>query len=151
MNEGHLLGCHGSNHILFTHLNQADIDRQIELFLNLTDRIVPGYQIRYLRFPYGARDTVVRRIVAAWGLQSVGWSLESGGLDAKTAQRVISKASNGAIVLSHLLHKYDIIQAVDIVRGITANGFSLETVEQGIAPEQRRNAATRAKEPALCL
>lgn len=140
--EGHLLGCHGFNHILFTHLNQTDTDRQIELFLNLVELIVPGYQVKYLRFPYGARDAVVRRIVAAWGLQSVVWNLESGGLDAKTAQRVIGGASNGAIVLSHLLRKYDIIQAVDIVRGLTASGFTLETVELGIAPEQRRNTAT---------
>lgn len=68
-------------------------------------------------------------------MQTVIWSLESGGLDAETQERVINnRINNGAIVLSHSTRWYDINQAENIVAGLLALGYKLESLDTGLDP-----------------
>ena len=133
VDEGHLLGCHGYTHLDLQVLNDDQVNRQFERMFEATHEVVPGYRLRFIRFPYGngQNDPRLLKIAASWGLQHVYWTTGSGGLDRNTHDTVLRNASNGAIVLSHMYRMYDIEQAEDIIVSLLDKGFSIETVETG--------------------
>ena len=137
VDEGHLLACHGYAHQDFLHLTDDQINRRIEKSFQAVDEVVPGYRMRFIRFPYGSGvgSERILRVVAQWGLQHIFWSTGSNGTIPGTHDTVMRNAENGAIVLSHMCRYYDVIQAAQIVESLVSTGFSLETVETGRAPE----------------
>lgn len=136
--NGHELGCHGSQHVYFTEMNDDEINQDLELFMLTASQIIPGYEFRYFRFPYGFRDERTRRIIAEWGMQSVYWSRLSGGDEVNnTISAVTTIPFNGMIVLSHLHRQGDIGGASEIVKRLSERGFSLETVDTGKDPNFR--------------
>jgi peptidoglycan/xylan/chitin deacetylase (PgdA/CDA1 family) len=135
--HGHLLGCHSYNHTAFTGMTKDAINQDIDKFLKLADQVLPGYRIRYFRFPYGDRNQDVRDIVAQWGMQSVMWDVESGGLTDSTYSAVVDHVSNGSLVLSHSSRYYDAKQAGQIVQELLKRGYSIETVATGMAPQDQ--------------
>lgn len=134
--EGHLLACHGYEHINLQKLNNDQINRQIEGCFEAAQEIVPGYQLRFIRFPFGSgtNDTRLLKLTATWGLQHVFWSMGSGGLNSDTYDTVMRNVRNGAIVLSHMFREYDVSQAERIVASLLDIGYSLETLETGRKP-----------------
>jgi peptidoglycan-N-acetylmuramic acid deacetylase len=137
--EGHLLGCHGWGHDDFLKLTDDEVNRRIENCFNAANDIVPGYRLRFIRFPFGSGVGSPRllKIAASWGLQHVYWSMGSGGLDKNTYDTVMRNVRNGAIVLSHMFRKYDIEQAEQIVESLLVKGYALETLETGRKPEDK--------------
>jgi peptidoglycan/xylan/chitin deacetylase (PgdA/CDA1 family) len=135
--DGHLLCCHGWEHIYLLNLNKDQVNRQLENCFKAVDEIVPGYRLRFIRFPYGAGvgNDWLLNIAASWGLQHVHWTMGSGGLEKNTHDNVLRNVSNGAIVLSHMFRKYDIEQAEDIIVSLLEKGYSIETLETGRKPE----------------
>jgi peptidoglycan/xylan/chitin deacetylase (PgdA/CDA1 family) len=130
--EGHVFGCHGLEHVPHTSLRSDELRSQLRQWLEMVDEIVPGYQVRFFRFPYGDRNDRVRRVIAEFGFQNVHWNVESGGLDEDTFERVVGKVSNGSIVLSHMCRFYDVDQAERILEYLTEEGYGIESVERGI-------------------
>jgi len=137
IDEGHDLGCHGWIHNPFTSLSDESIHDQFSKFFAKVNDIVPGYQVKYFRAPYGDRDLRVRKLAAAWGMQHILWSLESGGLDKNTVHNVVDRAQNGSIVLSHASRRYDVTEADVIVKELIRKGFSLETISSGMDPADK--------------
>ena len=135
--EGHLLGCHGWAHNDFLKLTNDQVNRRIEKCFKAVHEIVPGYRLRFIRFPYGSGVGSQRllRIAASWGLQHVYWTMGSGGLEKNTHDTVMRNVRNGAIVLSHMFRKYDVEQAEDIIVSLLEKGYTLETVETGRKPK----------------
>lgn len=134
--EGHLLGCHGYAHNDFLRLSDDQINRRLEKSFQTVDEIVPGYRMRFIRFPYGSGvgSERILRVAAMWGLQHIYWSTGSHGNTRETHDIVVRNAQNGAIVLSHMYRQFDVEQAPEIVSSLVEAGFSLETVETGRAP-----------------
>ena len=135
--EGHTLGCHGYNHIDLLGLSDSQINRQIENSFKAIDEVVPGYQMHFIRFPYGSGmgDTRLLSIAASWGLQHVYWTMGSGGLDTKTYDNVMQNIQNGSIILSHMFRPYDVLYAEKIICSLVESGYSLEAVDTGRKPE----------------
>ena len=135
VNEGHLLGCHGYAHNDFMRLNDDQINRRIEKSFKAVEEVVPGYRMRFIRFPYGSGvgSERILRVVAQWGLQHIYWSCGSNGTIPDTLDTVMRNVGNGAIVLSHMYRYYDVTQAQQIVESLVAAGYTLETVETGRA------------------
>lgn len=135
--EGHLLGCHSYEHINLLNLNDDQVHRQFKRCFEAAQEVVPGYRLRFIRFPFGEGNNNQRllKIAASWGLQHVYWTMGSGGLDKHTHDNVMRNASNGAIFLSHMFRRYDIEQAEDIIVSLLDRGYTLETVETGRKPE----------------
>jgi peptidoglycan-N-acetylmuramic acid deacetylase len=131
--EGHLLCCHGWGHDNFIKLTDDEVNIRIEKCFSAVNDIVPGYRLRFIRFPFGSGVGSPRllKIAATWGLQHVYWSMGSGGLDKYTYDTVMRNVRNGAIVLSHMFRKYDIEQAEKIIISLLEKGYNLETVETG--------------------
>jgi peptidoglycan/xylan/chitin deacetylase (PgdA/CDA1 family) len=137
VNEGHLLGCHGYAHNDFMRLSDDQINRRIEKSFKAVEEVVPGYRMRFIRFPYGSGvgSERILRVVAQWGLQHIYWSCGSNGTIPDTHDTVMRNVKNGAIVLSHMYRYYDVTQAQQIVTSLVEAGYTLETVETGRAPE----------------
>jgi peptidoglycan/xylan/chitin deacetylase (PgdA/CDA1 family) len=130
--EGHVFGSHGLVHEPHTAMRSDEIRDQIREWLRLVENIIPGYEVRFFRFPYGDRNERVRRVIAEFGLQSVHWNVESGGLDQDTFRKVVENVFNGSIVLSHMTRYYDVYEAERILKQLRDHGYSLETVEVGM-------------------
>jgi len=135
VSEGHVLGCHGYHHDPFTSLSTEKMNEQLSKFIEVVDQVVPGYRVRFFRPPYGDRNQSVREEAAKLGMQTVMWSLSSGGQDIGTYQRVVNGAKRGAIVLSHSTRHYDVNQASKIVTGLVDLGYSLENMDTGLDPK----------------
>jgi peptidoglycan/xylan/chitin deacetylase (PgdA/CDA1 family) len=135
--EGHLLGCHGWVHDDFMNLTNSEVHRRIEKCFEAVHEIVPGYRMRFIRFPFGSGTGSKRllKIAASWGLQHVYWTTGSGGLEKNTHDTVVRNVRNGSIVVSHMFRKYDVEQAEDIIVSLLEKGYTLETVETGRKPE----------------
>lgn len=134
--EGHLLACHGYEHINLPELNNDQINRQFEACFEAAQEVIPGYRLRFVRFPFGngTSDKRLLKLAAAWGLQHVFWTIGSGGLKSDTYDSVMRNITNGAIVLSHMFREFDVSQAERIVAGLLERGYSLETLETGRNP-----------------
>lgn len=133
ISEGHVLAAHSSNHDDFRKFTPDQIDSDFCNFLSESNKVVPGYQYKYFRFPYGARNEQARWQVASWGLANVMWSDISGGADkASSYNQVVSRAGNGKIVLMHLESRGDVEAIDDIVRKLLELGYSLESIETGL-------------------
>lgn len=138
IDEGHDLGCHGWVHDSpLTSLSDENINEQFAKYFAKVSEIVPGYRVRYLRCPFGARNQRVRDLAASWGMQHVLWSLESGGQDRETIHNVVDRVQNGSIVLSHAHRYYDVTEADVIVRELIRKGFSLENISSGMDPKDK--------------
>jgi peptidoglycan/xylan/chitin deacetylase (PgdA/CDA1 family) len=157
VDEGHVFGSHGLIHEPHTALNSEEIRAHLREWLGMAREIVPDYQVRYFRFPYGDRNDRVRSVIAEFGLQSVHWTIESGGLDKDTYDNVVGKVSKGSIVLGHMCRYYDVEYAERILEYLTGEGYSLESLETGREardkyPQKRRPSRPGYPEPReLCL
>ncbi|MCX8024227.1 MAG: polysaccharide deacetylase family protein [Thermanaerothrix sp.] len=136
IDDGHEVGFHGWNkeHLICSKFRDDVIQRDLEKCLELIYSIYPYYHVKFIRWPFGETGRLVK-IAAQYGLQVVNWSLESGGLDEKTKDRVIGKATNGSIVLSHLTRYYDVSQVSAIISGLHERGFKLVTVSEVLRKE----------------
>jgi peptidoglycan/xylan/chitin deacetylase (PgdA/CDA1 family) len=132
--EGHVFGCHGLIHDPLTTYSSGQIRSDIEQWLEIVEKIIPGYKVQWMRYPYGNRNQETRDIFAEYGMQSVMWSVESGGEDAGTYDRVISRAGQGDIVLDHTPRYYDAHDAHRILDYFVANNFTAESVATGFSP-----------------
>jgi peptidoglycan/xylan/chitin deacetylase (PgdA/CDA1 family) len=152
VNEGHVFGSHGLVHEPYTTLKSEEIRAHMREWLGMAQELVPDYQVRYFRFPYGDRNDRVRSVIAEFGLQSVYWNLESGGLDKSTYDNVVKGVSSGSIVLSHMSRYYDVEYAGRILEHLLGQGYSLESVETGREardqyPQKRRPSRPGYPEP----
>ncbi|OGO21199.1 MAG: hypothetical protein A2Z14_07885 [Chloroflexi bacterium RBG_16_48_8] len=133
--EGHVFGSHGLVHELHTAMRSDEIRAQLREWLGMVDEIIPGYQVKFFRFPYGDRNERVKKVIAEFGLQSVHWNIESGGLDEDTFDKVVGKVFNGSIVLSHMTRYYDVHEAERILKHLIKEGYALESLETGMDPK----------------
>jgi peptidoglycan/xylan/chitin deacetylase (PgdA/CDA1 family) len=130
--DGHVFGCHGLVHEPHTAMRSDEIREQIRVWLRLVELIIPGYQVKFFRFPYGDRNDRVRRVIAEFGLQNVHWNIESGGLDQDTYKKVVENVFNGSIVLSHMTRYYDVYDAEKILKRLKEERYALESLETGM-------------------
>lgn len=131
--EGHVLGVHGNKHVVFPNLTREQIDDDLCQFMARANKIVPGYDFKYFRFPYGARSVDSRWQIASWGLASVGWSAESGGGTAQNSyNNVVNNLSNGKVFLLHLESGGDVEASEQTIRKIIESGYAVESVATGL-------------------
>jgi peptidoglycan/xylan/chitin deacetylase (PgdA/CDA1 family) len=140
IDEGHVIGCHGYEHINLAELADEKITEQFKMWFEKFRSILPDYQVNFFRAPSGSYNTRVLKIAASFGLQHVLWNVESGGMNPDTLKNVFDgfqryqnyyQAVGGAIILSHTMRYYDISQAEDIVNKWSDLGYQLVTIDQG--------------------
>jgi peptidoglycan/xylan/chitin deacetylase (PgdA/CDA1 family) len=147
--EGHILGSHSFTHELedeLTGLTDAQLKSQFDRWFALKNEIVPDYQVKYFRAPFGSTNLRVRTFAANYGLQHVKWNAESGGVtdqsinyifrDFAAYQKYFS-AIGGCIVVSHVQRYFDVHQAERILQKWQEIGYQLVNVDEGIDDTDR--------------
>lgn len=139
--DGHEVACHGWQHETpMTLLSNSKLSEEFEKSLKAMKDVFGDIKINLFRAPYGSVDNRVKLIAASYGLQHVKWNVESGGVDKRTSEYVLNgveKVGNGAIVLSHMQRDFDVSQSGNILALLKDQGYSMVTVSEGMAPEDR--------------
>jgi peptidoglycan/xylan/chitin deacetylase (PgdA/CDA1 family) len=135
VNEGFEVASHGWDHTALTTLSSSAVRKQMVDFLDAMEQVVPGYKVKFIRFPYGSRDNRVRAIAAEYGMQSVMWSGESGGDTSRTFEYATRNMQPGLIVLSHSTRYFDVQATEKIVKYFQSEGYDLVTVSDGMNPD----------------
>ena len=121
--EGHQIGNHSFSHANLTHLDAAQIEREIKDTEDLIGSLDGG--VKLFRPPYGFRNAVVDQVVRTLGYQAVLWNVSS--LDWRPHyqnRRWVShalrqiKARQNCIVLAHDVHPSTIAHFPEFVAGI---------------------------------
>jgi peptidoglycan/xylan/chitin deacetylase (PgdA/CDA1 family) len=134
VSEGHALGCHGLIHEPMTTYEDWKIRKHAAIWVNSLKIILPGFQARWFRAPFGDVNELIRKTFAEYGMQSVLWSVESNGMISDTYDKVVDAVQPGDIVLSHSQRPYDAKLARPILERLLELGFTVESVDTGLAP-----------------
>jgi len=135
---GHELAVHSWSHPYLTKLSAeavtADSKRCVALFHRL---VGPGLVVRWERPPYGATNAQVRSAIEAAGLRQILWNLDTNDWRkpgaAVIAQRVLSGARHGAVVLMHDGggNREGTVEALrQVVPALQARGYELVTLSE---------------------
>ncbi len=131
INDGHEIGNHSYAHPQFTKLPIIRIKQEIQDQENVLVRNHQYSPHPYFRFPYGARNPKIMKMVNDLGYTSIMWDIDT--LDWATDKETIvkealTKAHNGAIILMHLGKSATAEALPEIIDGLRAKGFELVTI-----------------------
>jgi len=146
--EGHEIGNHSHTHRLMTQLNDSEVRNEMQRCEDAIGRAA-GVRPRTMRPPYGGLAQRQRDLVhAEFGYPTILWNVDP--LDWKrpgpsvVAQRLISGASPGGILLAHDLHSQTVDAMPATVDGLLRQGFKFVTVSQLIAMGASNSTAQMA-------
>ena len=135
--EGHEIGNHSHTHRLMTQLSDSEVRSEMQRCEDAIGRAA-GVRPRTMRPPYGGLSQRQRELVhAEFGYPTILWSVDP--LDWKrpgpsvVAQRMISGAAPGGILLAHDLHSQTVDAMPATIDGLLRKGFKFVTVSQLIA------------------
>lgn len=110
--EGHSIGVHCDEHVYAKiYKNYPAFSKDLKKCIDTVERTLPGYKVKYYRFPggsFGKSDRIIR-IVKGMGLEIVDWNCVNGDTEIKNAgEREIlscvkstSKGKKKAVILMH--------------------------------------------------
>lgn len=133
-NEGHEIGNHTFSHKGLTKLTaretMEELERTEQLMLKLTGRSTKPL----VRVPYGVRDKRVISVLSKAGYRSIYWNLDSWDGFKKDItpdeikQRVLSKVSNGSIILFHCGSRATADTLDSILQQLLSEGYEPVTI-----------------------
>lgn len=144
--QGHILGCHTYTHDEMTAMDDIHLNNQFKLWLDIKNQIIPDYEVKYFRAPYGSNDLHVRTFAARYGMRHVMWTAESGGVTDQSMNYVFRDfniyqkdcdAIGGVIVLSHTHRYFDVSEAEEILQKWQAMNYQLVTIDEGLQDSDR--------------
>lgn len=127
--EGHNIGNHSYDHKNFAKISLDEARRQI-LLTNEAVAASAGIKPTYFRFPYGAYTNDKLPLV---GLPIISWSVDPLDWKHRDATRIaseMSKASSGAIILAHDIHKSTVDAMPQTIRNLKAKGYQIVTLDE---------------------
>lgn len=131
---GNEIACHTWSHPKLINLSAASIKSQIERTNSAVSAIVPGYQVKVLRPPYGSVNKNVRTVcaelnmvIAHWQVDTLDWSTRS---TSKTYRAIMKGATNGVIILCHDLYSTTAAAAEQAIPELVNKGYQLVTVSE---------------------
>ena len=102
--RGHLVANHSENHLHMNGLSDADKISEIESVEQKIEKIL-GEKPLYFRAPFGEYDDSLIKILGQKGVQCIQWTVDSldwkGLSGGKIAERILSKAKSGDVILCH--------------------------------------------------
>ena len=128
--EGHLLGCHGYDHINLASLSMEEACRQMtetaDLILDIT-----GSRPMFMRPPYGkshvGMEEKVQMIEVLWDIDTMDWALRSPD---RVVQETLAKAEDGSIILMHDEFQESVDAALQLTDALKKEGYQFVTVEE---------------------
>jgi len=109
ISSGGEIGNHSYSHPYFTELDEEGIKEEIDKTEDVLSEFGTEFQ-PFLRSPYGDRNKSTLETISDagyiniyWTVDSLGWKGTSGGMNKERVRdKVLSKASPGAIIMMHL-------------------------------------------------
>lgn len=145
---------HGFSHAAFRspcyHLPLA-LDRAAEIAdAQAVLRNLTGSPPRFFRFPGGCFSPQDITLARSYGLQVIGWDVNSGDAFSANAraivETVLAKATNGSIVVMYPSGAPNAPETASalpsIIRGLRAHGFAFVTVARLLGPRSRHPLST---------
>ncbi len=128
--EGHLIGNHTYSHIQLTVGNRETFKAEL-VKTSETIKEITGEDVEYVRPPYGAWDKSLEgelnMFPVLWSVDPLDWCSEDA---ACIANKVISKAEEGDIILMHDYYATSVTAALNIVDELLEEGYVFVTVEE---------------------
>ena len=131
--EGHEIATHTVGHKNLVKLNENNVQKQI-MNVVTTVRDMTGYEIRFLRPPYGNVNSTVRKvcrnnglIIATWELDSKDWANRS---RSKIISNIKSQVTNGTIILCHDLYDFTAEAMETVIPWLIDQGYQLVTLTE---------------------
>ncbi len=138
LREGHALANHTHTHPLLPRLDEVKLTDEIDVTEELLASAVPdGSRAKLFRPPYGARNDLVLAEIAARGLRSVIWNIDSRDwadpIPQSVAKRVLDEVAREGhgIVLFHDIHPRTVEAAAIVIDKLRAQGYRFARFENG--------------------
>jgi peptidoglycan/xylan/chitin deacetylase (PgdA/CDA1 family) len=131
--EGHEIGNHSLDHPDLTTLDEAGVRAELAP-VSARIRRETGDGPVVMRPPYGATNDTVAAVTAELGLAQILWNVDTNDWkdhDARVvAERAVSGARPGAIILMHDIHDTTVDAVPDLLDQLAEEGCTLVTVSQ---------------------
>ena len=133
--EGHEVGNHTYTHPQLNKKNDQQVREEIEKTNNAIQMATGGYYPQLMRPPYGATNQHLKewfrreyhQPTILWDVDPLDWKDPGASV---VAQRILSEAKQGSIVLSHDIHAGTVQAMPQIIDTLRARGFGFVTVSQ---------------------
>lgn len=131
--NGHEIASHTWTH---TNLKKVGEEEGKKAMRSVIDYIneLNGYQIRFVRPPYGGFNDTVKKEASDLGVALLRWSIDT--LDwqtrntASTVNSIKQNAKDGSIILVHDIHAETAAAMKEAIPWLAKNGFQLVTVSE---------------------
>lgn len=129
--EGHEIGIHGYSHDSMCAMSREQVRREI---LDTAQLLPEGVRPTFLRPPGGQCGEGMCQAARSLGLAVLNWSLDSKDWAtddaAAIAERVVSRAKDGDVILMHDMSGSSVTAALDIIDRLSARGFQFVTATE---------------------
>ncbi|WP_344968670.1 polysaccharide deacetylase family protein [Salinactinospora qingdaonensis] len=131
--EGHEVANHTVKHPDLRTLSTAQIRGELAP-VNALVRRETGYSMELMRPPYGATNGTVASVTKDMGLAQIIWSIDTNDWRDRdagiVADRAVSRAKPGAIILMHDIHSTTIDAVPSIVEQLSQQGYTMVTISE---------------------
>lgn len=125
------IGTHSNTHPHMSKLSRRQIDNELEVSMDVIKRVA-GVDVNLFRAPFGEYTDTLIQAAESKGLMTIQWDVDTldwKGLSAKEiAERVLSKAVNGSIVLMHNDGEHTLEALPLIITGLRNKGFTFSKI-----------------------
>ncbi|NLJ99841.1 MAG: polysaccharide deacetylase family protein [Clostridia bacterium] len=136
--RGHEIGLHSTTHPHFTTLPVEEMKKELKDNYDMVEKTT-GYKAKLFRPPFGDYNNTVIETAGDMGITTIQWSIDS--LDWKDlsaqeiANRILSRADKGAIILMHNDGKHTPESLEIIIPKLKAEGYSIVPISDLIHQE----------------
>lgn len=128
---GHEIGCHTYSHRDLSRLSCRETARQIQDMQRRLENILPGYDMKYFRPPYGRyrknTEKAAGLTMALWTVDSTDWQ---GSDSSDIAQAVTRNVKDGDVIVFHDNNRQTVRALDEILTRLEERGFSFATLSQ---------------------
>ena len=129
-NEGHEIGNHSWSHPNLSQKSAEAVTKELTDTNEAIFRVTGAYPTVF-RPPYGARNNTVLEICNSpcilWSVDTRDWADRNADI---VADRIVSGASDGAVILVHEIHKTTIAAAKVAIDRLLADGWEFVTISE---------------------
>ena len=130
---GNEIACHTWSHPNLINLSAARVRSQIEDTNKLVKEIT-GFEVKFLRPPYGKHNVTVRKICAEMGIVIARWELDSRDWSSRNTTKIyntiMKNVKNGHIILCHDLYETTAAAMEQVIPDLINKGYQLVTLSE---------------------
>lgn len=128
--DGHQIGSHTFSHKNLFYLTEEEIKNEIEKTNNAIYNVI-GVRPTIIRVPYGNINSKIRSISdmnhILWNVDTLDWKYKNTN---KVYKRIISKATDGDIILLHDIFKTSVNGVLKAIDELKKEGFEFVTIDE---------------------